>query len=745
MRHGNQYRTRSFQPTYNWSFPLPRTHTGMLLGNGLMGAMVWGEELLCITIGRVDLWDHRGGLQWTEKQSYAAIRDCLERGDQQGLRKLFEETDRPPGHPARPSIVPVGRIEIDFGSNCSILSGELNLKMSSIVLSVSRGKREHRVRIVLDMTKPVLAVTMPAALRANVSRVPAWEYVGDHLTSIGFSEPELFDDDASSTHGWTQALPDDPAFGLSYRFDGRQLVLATGRGESPAAARDAAEALLGESPKDIQDRSRIWLNAFWKDAAYVDIPNQELKFLYDYGMYKFAGLTHPDGVAATLQGPWVEEYQMPPWSNDYHFNINVQMCYWPAFHGNRLEHLRPLFDLIHSWEPILRRNAHHFLGIDDGYMLPHAVDDRCTCMGGFWTGTIDHGCTAWVAQMMYRYYAYTLDRNFLAERAFPFMKGTMRVYEEMLERDGESFVLPVSVSPEYRGASMDAWGANASFQLACIHRLCEDLLAAARILGETPSPIWSEIADNCPRYSAFERNGKTEMGLWDGTPLEESHRHHSHLAAITPFDTLDWEDEETRAVIEQSICQWIAKGPGMWSGWCVPWASMIHSRLGNADAAELWLDIWQRVFTNEGHGTLHDVDVAGFSLMGKGAVSKQTARPEIMQMDAGMSAVAAIQEMLVHERRGIVYLFKGAPSQWRICSFAGMRVAGGFLLSAARGPDRVGSVTIESPHGGQIRLANPWGGTAMLIHADGRTQKLVGEILVVDTLPGDKLKLRRTP
>ena len=89
--------------------------------------------------------------------------------------------------------------------------------------------------------------------------------------------------------------------------------------------------------------NKRWWDAYWRDVPKLEIPNEKLRFLYQYGMYKFAGLTSPEGVAATLQGAWVEDYQMPPWSNDYHFNINVQMCYWPAYHGNRLEHLRPLW------------------------------------------------------------------------------------------------------------------------------------------------------------------------------------------------------------------------------------------------------------------------------------------------------------------------------------------------------------------------------------------------------------------
>ena len=37
---------------YQWDFPLPRTHTGMLLGNGLLGAMVWGGESILVYPGK---------------------------------------------------------------------------------------------------------------------------------------------------------------------------------------------------------------------------------------------------------------------------------------------------------------------------------------------------------------------------------------------------------------------------------------------------------------------------------------------------------------------------------------------------------------------------------------------------------------------------------------------------------------------------------------------------------------------
>ena len=718
---------------HEWEFPLPRTHTGMLQGNGTLGLMIWGEgSILRLTLGRADLWDHRGGLPWTEAQSYASIRDCLERGDEARLRDLFEDTARPEGVPRRPSIIPVGRLDLDFGSGVELITGELDTGDGTVTVRLRKARRQYAVRLLLDMESPLACVTVPPGLAPpKVIRQPAWKWVGDDLAAISFHPPRRFA--SKELTGWFQMLPDDPGVCVGYRWAGRSLVLAVSRGNGAGPARAATTAVLDKhwpgSEAKLRARVTRWWKSYWRDAAQVDLPDESLAFLYDYGMYKFAGLTQPDGVAATLQGPWIEEYQMPPWSSDYHFNINVQMCYWPAYHGNRLDHLWPLFEMIGSWMPVLRSNARAFLGIDDGLMLPHAVDDRCTCMGGFWTGSIDHGCTAWVAQMMYRYYRYTMDHRFLEEVAYPFMAGAMRVYEEMLEKEGSGYVLPVSVSPEYRGANMDAWGRNASFQLACIHRLCEDLTEAAATLKERPRAIWGRLLKKLPKACLIGPEGSEEIALWEGTPLEESHRHHSHLAAIAPFDTLDLGDAGTAALVERSLRRWLAEGPGLWSGWCVPWASMIHTRVGNADAAVLWLEIWRRVFTNLGHGTLHNVDFPGVSLMGGRPMGELDKSREIMQMDAGMSCVAALHELVLHERRGITYLFAGAPSSWKDVGFRNVRTGGAYLLSARRVRGQVDSIRVKSVAGSTLQLANPWKGAARLRLPDGTERLVRGRVL----------------
>lgn len=752
--------------SYEWAFPLPRTHTGMLQGNGVLGAMIWGSgNTLCITVNRADFWDHRGGLPWKPQMNFAAIRRELEAGDEAGLQRLFEMPPQAPGQPERPTILPLGRIELAFDPGHELRRGAIDLGTGRVSVFVSgHDGHEHEVTLDLSMAGPVIAVRYPRELGVPQARaITSWQYVGPQLKAIGFASPEAFEETTFTAEelegvseptlytdvalsGWVQSRPADSPICVGYRLGAEELWIAVDYGDTPQAAQKQVAKWIEQSRAkglaSLRDANLTWWAHFWDSAPRLSLPNPKLQFLYDYGMYKFAGLTAPGGVAATLQGPWCEEYQMPPWSSDYHFNINVQMCYSPAYRGNLLGHLKPLFDLVWSWRQTLARYAKLFVGIDDGLMLSHEVDDRCTCMGAFWTGTIDHGCTAWVGKMMFDYFLYSGDREFLKEVAYPFMYGAMRVYEEMLEKrpDG-SYVLPVSVSPEYRGSQLNAWGRNASFQLACIHWLCESLQRAAEVLGESPRPVWAEIRRHLPKVCTIGPEGHDQIALWEGTPLEESHRHHSHMAAIAPFDVIDPLSSEWRPLVERSMVQWIAQGMGLWSGWCVSWASQLHTRMGNADMAELLIEIWDRVFTNEGHGTLHDCQFAGFTLMGAGASCSSGQRGEIMQMDAGMGTVSAIMDMLLHTRRGVNYLFAGAPAGWVEVSFAGLLTEGAFLVSARREHGTVNHLRVVSRIGGEFVLANPWPGAATVLRSTGRRERVDGPVLRIATRAGESLEI----
>ena len=699
-----------------WRFPAPTTHDGLPLGNGLFGALLWGQGSdLRVTINRADFWDHRGGTLFGEEATYANLRRWLTAGDEATLRRVFEgQTDKSGATPPRPTRLPMGRLDLNLGADARLGQATLDLACGCGSLSLL-GSAPSEVQAIVPRHRPVLAVrvTGPAAhsLAARSSPPDAPEVLS-YQRQYGYPEAQV--DDSLDHGGWVQELPSDSTLCVYWKrvidADGSvALYLAAEYGESPHEARRRAEAQVSWAATQgfaaLSDADAHWWRGYWRETAQISLPDSVLQELYELGMYKLPGISWPGTPAATLQGPWVEEYRLPPWSCDYHFNINVQECYWPAYSGNQIRALEPLWELIRSWVPKLQENARQFLGIDDGLMLNHAVDDRCTCMGGFWTGSIDHGSTAWVAQMMWQYYRYTLDNGFLVETAYPFMQGSLRAYEAMLERQPDgSYALPVSVSPEYEGSAMSAWGRNASFQLAIIHFLCGALVSAAEILHDTTAPVvrWRDIAAQTPRASLSGSAPEREIILWDGQPLAHSHRHHSHLAGLYPFDVYDpWGDEADRELMVNSMRTWTRMGKGEWSGWCLPWASILWSRMHQGERAALILREFRNTFMTQGRASTHDAVRPGFTVIDR--------RPDVMQIEATMGAAAAVLEMLAHTAFGVLRIFPAIPQAWDDVRFDGLRTEGAFLVSAERVGGHTRWVRILSTRGSHLSLAWPFG------------------------------------
>lgn len=682
-------------------FPLPRIQCGAPLGNSYLGVLVWGAgRQLNISFGSHTLWDHRGGLPWNEKMNFAMIRQALKKHNEEELRSIFAFPKCPAGTPKRPQIVPLGRLEISLPPHCELLRYELELEKGKLHVVCSSEKGETGFDFLLGRrAKGMLLFRSPVI--AEITLADSWQLSKGLLAANSIPEPEHFT--CGPVKYFRQELPADPPFGLGFRQDGELVTVSFARGEEELQTLDT---LTPGSWAELESENNVWWNRYFASIPSVEVDNPVLNELYHFGLYKFGSMSDPEGVPPGLQGPWIEDNRFPPWSGDYHFNINVEMCYSPALRAGLFRNFQPLFKMVRSWREKLRNNAKLFAGVEDGFLLPHAVDDRGTFMGSFWTGAVDHACSAWTAQMMFDYCDYSDDMEFLRDFVFEFMEGVLKVYAAMMEEEEDgSLCLPVSVSPEYRGARFDAWGVNASFQLAAVQRLIRNLLKAADLLGREPDPLWLDIEKRLPEVTAvpgeiaelLDRN-KPEIGLWRGQALEYSHRHHSHLAGICPFNTIDPESPRFRELVAQSRRRWIADGMGDWSGWSIVWAAQLNCHFRQGENAELLLELFSRVFTNEGGGTLHDAAMRGFTLLGDSNAG------EIMQIDGAMGAVAAIQEMMLYDCCGILHVGDGVPARWKQAGFTDMPAPGGFRISACFRKGRGVLLSVRAVRAGTCRI-----------------------------------------
>ena len=745
--------------TLPWYFPLPRPHTGIPLGNGTSGMLVWGENQLLLTISRAGFWDRRGGRPIPLSTTFRKVRECLEAGDRERIRTLFPPRGDVPGEAPSPQQMGGGRVQIRFPGGLRPISAELELGTATICVRVAHSEADtapHVVKIRQATEGELFWIELPEALamQVEINLFPAFELVhNDAMGAIGIRVPEQWNGENSG--GFLQRLPADEPLAVLWKRAGSRILVATALGEN---ARAAAETSLGTDIASAETATHSWWAGYWQKVPLLRVPDATLQELYDFGLYRQAGMIRRAAPAATLQGPWMEDTRIPPWSNDYHFNINVQLVYGAALATGQADEMTPLWDMLKGWLPQLCAMGESFYELPGAMLLPHAVDDQCQLMGGMWSGAIDQACIAWMGQIAYQHYQHTLDLTHLREIAWPLLTGAFLGYFAMLETiPGETkrYSLPVSVSPEFGGAEMrECWGRDASFQLAALHSTIPNLQASAALLGEPADPRWADVSKHLPHYTVADASDggygwisapRERIALWEGKDLPVSHRHHSHLAAIYPFCTIDPFDPAHRNTVARSLNHWATLGAGNWTGWGVSWASMICSRCGLPDAAQSWLHLLDEAFTTEGRATLHNANHAGMFGWDDGSMAWPDFRKgsdfiyhEVMQMDAALGSVTAVLEMLIRYRDGTIFITDRLPKRWRDASFERIRVQGAFLVSATFQHARVVEIVVESDAGEPLRLAHSIAGAWTLDDTPNQ-----GPILEISTEKGRSYRLRK--
>jgi len=357
-----------------WHFPLRRPHTGIPFGNARQGVLVWGESSLRLTVARAGFWDRRGGGTIPEGTTFAAVRAALESGEHAALDQLFPR--RKTGAPF-PQQFAGGRLEIVFPSGRP-LDGTLDLAGGVAELRIGLHEDDADAKILRITQHPVEEICWiegdETFLRdAEIRLRPAFDLVKDgEMAALGIAPPEVWND--AEDGGFVQRLPQDAPLAVAWQRSGRYLLLATALGDADGRR---VRSMLREFNlgKADGERGKFW-PAYWNNAACVSLPDESLQRQYEFGLYRQAGLIRKDTPAATLQGPWMEDTQIPPWSNDYHFNINMELVYGAALATGQAGEMRPLWDMLREWcsrGSALGRcrgtaAALFALGCDDGFL-----------------------------------------------------------------------------------------------------------------------------------------------------------------------------------------------------------------------------------------------------------------------------------------------------------------------------------------------------------------------------------------
>ncbi|MEU4744195.1 glycoside hydrolase N-terminal domain-containing protein, partial [Actinosynnema sp. NPDC023658] len=456
--------------------------------------------------------------------------------------------------------------------------------------------------------------------------------------------------DAASVKGWHRLLD-------AHQRDHRALF-------------DRVRLDLGHRPADVPTDELL--------RGYATAPapaRRALETLYfQYGRYLLISSSRPGSLPANLQGVWNNSAN-PPWSADYHVNINLQMNYWPAETTNLAETTGPLFSFVDELrEPgaVTAREMHGSSGwVVNNETNPFGFTGVHDWATAFWFP--ESG--AWLAQHYYEHYLFTGDRRFLRERAYPVMKELARFWLDNLAvdpRDGKLVVTP-SYSPEQGDFS-----AGAAMSQQIVRQLFANVVPAADLVGDTA--FGGEVREALDRLDPGTRIGSWgQLQEWkeDWDDPANTHRHVSHLFALFPGNAISpLKTPELAAAAKTSLT---ARGDGG-TGWSKAWKINFWARLLDGDHA---------------HRMLAE------QLTGSTLPNLWDTHPPF-QIDGNFGATSGVAEMLLQSQDGVVHVLPALPGEWPDGSYAGLRARGDVTVDVRWSGGAAREITLATGQDGPV-------------------------------------------
>ncbi len=721
-----QSRLHPFNPLpQQWDEAIPQ-------GNGMIGSLIWEKnKTIRFALDRADLWDSRPMKGLHRKEfSYQWI---VEQRLNNNYKPVQEYFDHPYDREPAPTKIPGAAIVFNFTKQFILSDAKLNLDEATSEISWKNGTRLYSY---VHATDPVgwfrfenLSADfdielIPPSYQAAV-KVSGDPVGGDDLGRLGYEQGNV----AKTTNSIIYHQKGWGDFSYDVIVSWKKIDSKTVEGvwtikSNPDVFKSNLDLQnLQQKLKAGYDQNRKthldWWSKFWAKSD-LQVPDKTLQHQWEMEQYKFGSTARQNAPPISLQAIWsADNGRIPPWKGDFHHDLNTQLSYWPSYSGNHLEQAMGYLDHFELNKENYQRYTRLFFG-KEGIAVPGVTTLDGTEMGGWIQYSLSPTVSAWVSQHYYLQWRYSMDKDFLKNKAYPWIQSTATFLEQISVLDAVTGKrkLVISSSPEINDNRSDAWFTKTTnYDLSLMQfnfKAAAELARALNLMEEARH--WDKIYQQLPDLALSKNN---ELMISPEYPYSESHRHFSNTMAIHPLGLIKWEDsDQAKNIIRSSIKLLDDVGPKLWCGYSYAWLGNLKARAKDGEGAAKALTIFSTAFCSSNSFHLNGDQT-------KSGYSDFVYRP--FTLEGNFAFAAGIQEMLIQSHAGFLEVFPAIPTDWKDVSFKTLRAEGAFLVSAEKKQGKVEVLSIHSEKGGSINVKSPFGKFG---------KKISGKVKIIESKPG---------